>query len=461
MSHAGAAGTRDVEEPSRQILEAYRERTPHSAVEFARAAKVLAGGTTGNLRHFQPYPLYFRSGSGARMVDVDGHTYIDCFLCNGPLLLGHRDPAIMAAIAEVAGLGSIVVNPPLAADLAYAVREALPFAERIRFLNSGTEAVLTAVRLARAFTGREKVVKFLGHYHGQDDQFLVGLDPSGAPFGAGIPTNAYAASVLLRYGDLGALEEVLAVGDVAAVILDPAMHSGGLWGSSPEYLGAARDLARSNGSVLIFDEVITGFRLGLGGAQSYYRVTPDIATYAKALGAGEKLAAVAGREDILLGLDPNRPDGVRAVFQSGTGNDGTAALAAGLAAVTSYRQRARDMGYDALFARSKALADGLRSAFTRHGVPAHVNQLGPMLQLFLTNVAATFESCAGIPAWPGVLFYLALINEGILLSLPTSNHIYLSFAHTDADIAEILLKVDTVLDRYDFGAWVRAAAPGA
>jgi glutamate-1-semialdehyde 2,1-aminomutase len=461
MTHAGAARMRDVEAPSREIMAAYRERAPRSAAEFSRASKALAGGTTGNLRYFQPYPLYFRSATGARMTDVDGHTYIDCFLCNGPLLLGHRDATIMAALAEHAELGSLVVNPPLAADLAYAIREALPFAERIRFLNSGTEAVLTAVRLARAFTGREKIVKFLGHYHGQDDQFLVGLAQSGEPFGAGIPKNAYAASVLLRYGDLDALERVLAVGDIAAVLLDPAMHSGGLWGSSSEYLAAARTLTRTHGSVLIFDEVITGFRLGLGGAQTYYGVTPDIATYAKALAAGEKLAAVAGREEILRGLDPNRPHDVGAVFQSGTGNDGTTGLAAGFAAVARYRQHACDGGYDALFARSNALAAGLRSAFTRHGVPAHVNQLGPMLQLFLADVRATFESCANIPVQPGMLFYLALINEGILLSLPTSNHIYLSFAHTDADIAQILAKVETVLDRYDFGALVRAAGSAA
>jgi glutamate-1-semialdehyde 2,1-aminomutase len=448
----------DVDAIRRQIVDGYRERTPGSAREFARASAVLAGGTTGNLRHFHPYPLYFRGGSGSRMVDVDDRDYIDCFLCNGPLLLGHRPAAVEAAIAAHAALGSIVVNPPLAADLALAIRDALPFAERIRFLNSGTEAVLTAVRLARAFTGRDKIVKFLGHYHGQDDQFLVGLDPSGAPLGAGVPPNAYAATALLRYGDAAALEQTLAGGDVAAVLLDPAMHSGGLWGSTSEFLAAARELTRTHGTVLIFDEVITGFRLGLGGAQAHYNVTPDLGTYAKALGAGEKLAAVAGRADILLGLDPDRPAGARAVFQSGTGNDGTTGLAAGLAAVTAYRQLDRDGGYEALFARSRALADGLRAAFARHRVPGHVNQLGPMLQLFLTEAPATFEACAGIPTWPVALFYLALINEGILLSLPTSNHIYVSFAHTDDDIAEILAKADAILDRYDFGALVRAAA---
>jgi glutamate-1-semialdehyde 2,1-aminomutase len=457
---AGAVGRSSVEGIRERILAAYRSKTAGSARAFARASGVLAGGTTGNLRHFHPYPIYFRGGAGARMVDVDGHEYVDCFLCNGPLLLGHRPAAVEQAIAEHASTGSIVVNPPIAIDLATEICEVVPCAERVRFLNSGTEAVMTAVRLARAFTGRDKVVKFLGHYHGQDDQFLVGLDPTGASFGAGIPGNAYAASALCSYGDIAALEQALARRDVAAVLLDPAMHSGGLWGSSPEFLAAARFLTRKYGALLIFDEVITGFRLGSGGAQQHYGVTPDLATYAKALAAGEKLAAVAGREDVMRGLDPDRPAGVRAVFQSGTGNDGTAALAAALAAIRQYRRLDQDGGYSELFARSDALAQGLRGAFDRHGVPAHVNQLGPMLQLFLTRAPASFEGCASTPTWPVALFYLALINEGILLSLPTSNHIYLSFAHTDADIGNILAKVQTVLMNFDFGALVDAAAAG-
>jgi glutamate-1-semialdehyde 2,1-aminomutase len=250
----------------------------------------------------------------------------------------------------------------------------------------------------------------------------------------------------------------LAKRDIAAVLLDPAMHAGGLWGSSPAFLAAARDLTRSTDTVLVFDEVITGFRLGLGGAQSYYQITPDLATYAKALGAGEKLAAVVGRADIFQGLNPDRPANTQAVFQSGTGNDGTSGLVAGLAAVSSYRALERDGAYEALFARSRTLAEGLRAAFARHGVPGYVNQLGPMLQLFLSEAPADFESCVAMPTWPVALFYLALINEGVLLSLPTSNHIYLSFAHTGADVAEVIGGANAVLDRYDFAALVRAAA---
>jgi glutamate-1-semialdehyde 2,1-aminomutase len=444
------------------ILAAYEQRTRASAAQHGRAARVLSGGTTGNLRHFHPYPLYFSSGSGSQMTDVDGNAYVDCFLCNGPLLLGHRFPPVVEAIRQHEQIGSLVVNPPLAIDLAEEIQRLVPCAQRIRFLNSGTEAVLTAVRLARAFTGKSKIVKFLGHYHGQDDQFLVGLSPEGTAFGGGIPREAIANSLQVRYGDIDALIAAFDENrDVAAVILDPAMHAGGLWGSSPEYLRAVRDATASRRIVLIFDEVITGFRLSLGGAQAVHSVIPDLATYAKALGAGEKLAAVVGREDVMQGLDPNRPASVAAVFQSGTGNDGTCALAAGLVAVRTYRNLDRSGGYAALHRRAERLARGITQAFRKHGVPCHVNQLGPMLQLFLSDAEPGFTAFSRIPPGPLELLYLAMISEGVLLSLPASNHVYLSFAHSDEDIARILEKVTVVLDQYDFRALVRAAGDGS
>lgn len=443
-----------------RIVSAYRECSAGSAVEFARAGQVLAGGTTGNLRYFAPYPLYFRTGQGSRMEDVDGRALIDCFLCNGPLLLGHRHPAVEQAIVRAARAGSLVVNPPLAADLAGKIQRIVPCAERVRFLNSGTEAVMTAVRLARAHTGRDLIVKFLGHYHGQDDQFLTGLDPTGLPFGAGMPANAHGSTVLAPYGDLDAVERILSGGNVAAVLLDPAMHAGGLWGSSREYLRDLRDSTLRHGTLLIFDEVITGFRLGPGGAQGHFGVTPDLATFAKALGAGEKLAAVVGCEQVFAGLDPDRSCGIRPVFQSGTGNDGATALSAGNAAVSIYQELAAQGRYESLFDQSRVLAEGLRRQFAQAGIPAHVNQLGPMLQLFLTDRAPGFQAFSTIPMEPVELFYLALIAEGVLLSLPRSNHIYLSFAHDDRDIREILEAVNIVLGRYDFGLLMRAASAG-
>jgi glutamate-1-semialdehyde 2,1-aminomutase len=392
------------------------------------------------------------------MTDIDGNVYLDCFLCNGPLLLGHRYPAVVEALRQHEPMGSLLVNPPLAIELAEEIQRYVPCAQRIRFLNSGTEAVLSAVRLARAFTGKQKVVKFLGHYHGQDDQFLVGLEPSGAAIGSGVSADAIAGSIQVRYGDLGALTEALdRNSDIAAVILDPAMHAGGLWGSSTEYLRAVREITSMRRIVLIFDEVITGFRLSIGGAQAVHGVVPDLATFAKALGAGEKLAAVVGREEVMQALDPDRPPSRAAVFQSGTGNDGTSALAAGLAAVRSYRELDLAGGYRLLFARTENLARGIADAFHRRGIPCHINRLGPMMQLFLSDAEPGFEAFSRIPPAPLALFYLAMINEGVLLSLPSSNHIYFSFVHSDDDMTQILEKVATVLDRYDFRALIQAA----
>ena len=442
------------------MLVAYRARTAKSYSYFTRASRALVGGTTGNLRHFHPYPLYFANGLGSEMTDVDANSYLDCFLCNGPLLLGHRHPDVMAAIREYEQVGSLVVNPVLSVTLAEKIQQVVPAAERVRFLNSGTEAVLTAIRLARAFTRKHKIVKFLGHYHGQDDQFLVGLDPSGSKFGSGIPDESIANTVLVKYGDIDALTRVIETdASIGSVILDPAMHSGGLWGSSTTYLQDVRALTTARKVLLIFDEVITGFRVSVGGAQAVHRVTPDLATLGKALAAGEKLAAVVGREDILRGLDPDRPAGTPAVFQSGTGNDGTAALAAASAAIDVYRRLDAQDRYSSLNNLSRRLADGITTAFKRRRVPCHVNQLGSMLQLFLSEAVPGFETFSRIPPGPLALFYVALINEGVLLSLPTSNHVYLSFAHTDADIDRILRAVDTVLDTYDFGAVVRADSP--
>lgn len=438
------------------IVAAYRARTPGSAAMFDRAARVLPGGTTGNLRHFQPYPLYFTGGSGSTMRDVDGHAYVDCFLCNGPLLLGHQPPAVAQALRKHAGMGSLVVNPPLAVDVAELLVETIPCAERVRFLNSGTEAVLTAVRLARAATGHDRIIKFFGHYHGQDDQFMVGLLPSATRFGNGVPTESVANTLLLPHGDAELLARTLREqSGIAAVLLDPSMHSGGLWGSAPEYLREVRRLTEEAGVALIFDEVITGFRLHLQGAQGRYGVVPDLATYAKALAAGEKLGAVAGKAKFMAGLDPNRASHVPWVFQSGTGNDGTGGLAAALAAVRTYRGLAQQGDYPKLESRAQRLAQGLRTTFRNRGIPFHANQLGPMLQLFLSDAEPGFATFSALDTRPLELFYLAMIGEGVLLSLPTSNHIYLSFAHTDEDITRILQAAAIVLDRHDFRALLR------
>ena len=435
----------------REVFAEYRSKTPACAACFERARRSLAGGVSGNLRYFPPHPLYQSGGQGAKVRDLDGNEYLDCFLCNGPLLLGHRHPEVMDEIDRRKADGLLVVNPPSIVEAAEMLQEIAPCGERVRFLNSGTEAALTAVRCARACTGRSKVVKFRGHYHGQDDQFLAGVGAGDERLGAGVTDAAVAGTLLLDYGDAQALRRLSEErDDIAAVILDPAMHAGGLWGSSKAYLQALRELTERCGIVLIFDEVITGLRLDLGGAQSFYGVTPDLAVFGKALAAGERLAAIAGREDVMRVVDPTAPADAPRMFQSGTANDGAGAIAAATAAMRTYQRLAADGQYQRLHAIGGRLADGLRQAFRGHGVPCHVNQLGPMLQLFLSGKAPTFANLIDADTEALALFFLALINEGVILTLPTSGHIYLSFAHSAEDIEEIIDKANLVLDKYDF-----------
>jgi len=433
------------------IHTAWRERTPQSAVWYERAQAALVGGVSGTVRFFPPYPAYFEGGRGAQVTDIDGHDYIDCFLCGACLLLGHRAPALMNAISEGAARGSLILNPRHSTETAEMLQALVPGAERVRFLNSGTEAVLTAVRYARAFTGRSKIIKFFGHYHGQDDQFLVGAGPTRRTHGHGVPEAAYAHTLTAPFNDIEALERIIGEGeDIAAVLLDPAMHTGGLWGTSRTYLQAVRDLTERKNIVLIFDEVITGFRLSPGGAQALHGVTPDLATFGKALGAGERLAAVAGRADIMSVVDPAGGDPGRRAFQSGTGNDTTRGLAAAAAALDVYRQNGEAGEYERLNAHGFNLAKGLTASFAKVGIPCHVNQLASMLQLFLTSQKPGFIAYSALDQTLLDLYYLALLTRGVMLSLPTSNHVYLSFAHTDADFAKVLAASDDVLSSYPF-----------
>lgn len=434
-----------------QIVADYSGRTPASAELFARACAVLPGGVSGNLRYFKPHPVYMRTGAGATSEDIDGNSYLDCFLCNGPLLLGHRHPDIVAAMAEADSVGSLVLNPAQLVECAERFCAIIPCAGRVRFLNSGTEAVLTAVRYARAFTGKSRIVKFFGHYHGQDDQFLVGAGPTRQAFGQGVPETSYAQTLTVPCGDISALERTVGQGDdIAAIILDPAMHNGGLWGVSREFLQGVRDLTHRKSIVLIFDEVITGFRLAPGGAQQLHGVTPDLATFGKALGVGEKLAAVAGRADIMSVVDPAGGDPKRRAFQSGTGNDGTRALAAATAALKLYERNGATGAYGDLNQRGSDLANGLRTVFADAGIPCHVNQQASMLQLFLTSRKPDFVAFSSLDQRLLDLFYLALMARGVMLSLPTSNHVYLSFEHSEADVARILTASRDVLNDYDF-----------
>ena len=448
-----------------QVVADYERKTPGSRALFERATMALPGGVSGNLRYFPPYPLYMSSGKGCRTIDVDGAAYIDCFSCNGPLLLGHRHPAVMAGMARLEAMGSLIMNPEIMVECAEKLRQVIPSAERVRFLNSGTEAVMSALRYARAYTRKPKVVKFYGHYHGQDDQVLLGVAPNRQPFGDGVPESSQDNTLTLPCGDVQALDDLFAArDDIAAVIVDPAMHGGGLWGVTREFLAALRTRTRDAGIVLIFDEVITGFRMGLGGAQAYYGITPDLTTLAKALSGGERLAAVVGSAEIMQVTDPRAEEDVARVFQSGTGNDGTFGLAAALGAIGEYERLEKAGEYEALWHRVEGLEVAIRAAFQKHGIGIHVNRLCSLMQLFITDLETDlepqYEDYVGLDNTLLDLLHLALINEGVILSLPTSDHVYFSFVHNQAAFDEISTALTTVLEKYPFAEAYRERMAG-
>ena len=321
------------------------------------------GGKAGHdLRHFSPMPLYIERGKGSRKWDVDGHEYIDFLLGNGALLLGHAPPEVLDAIAQVSGRGTHFGNDhPLQIEWAERVQELVPSAERVRFVNSGTEATLLALRLARAFTGRSKILRFEGHFHGWHDDLVHGFQP---PFDAdgslGVPPLVRDHTVLVPDGDLQAAEQALDRDpDIAAAILEP---SGASWGRvpiDPEFLRGLRDLATRKNVLLIFDEVVTGFRYSPGGAQQFFNVIPDLSCFAKILTGGMPGGAVVGRADVMALFnqtgDPHH-DRFERVVHLGTFNASPLTAAAGVALL-------KQVATGEPIAKANAAAEKLRSSF--------------------------------------------------------------------------------------------------
>ena len=265
-----------IDKIQKNIFSDYRKKTIKSKNLFNKLSKKMPGGVSGSFRYFAPYPFYTKSASKSYIVDIDNNKYLDVFSGNGPLLLGHNHPKLLKEINKNKRYGSLPLNPYLLYECSSLINELVPAAEAIRFLNTGTEAVMSAVRIARAYTGKSKIVKFHGHYHGQHDEFLIAIDKSKDLFSYGVPKSSVNKVTVQPFNDINSLEKLFNKdSDIAAVIMDAAMHAGGLWGTTRDYLKALRALTKKYGILLIFDEVITGFRLSSGGAQKYYGITPD------------------------------------------------------------------------------------------------------------------------------------------------------------------------------------------
>jgi glutamate-1-semialdehyde 2,1-aminomutase len=411
-------------------------RAPRSEKLFARAQRSLVGGVNSPVRAFVAVggtPRFIVRGRGARLVDADGATYLD--YCNswGALLLGHAHPAIVRAVRESAGRGtSFGAATEAEILLAEHVKALVPSMELLRFVNSGTEATMSAVRAARGFTHRDRVVIFEGGYHGHADQFLVragsGIAATGLPRSAGVPRGTVDDTLVARYNDLEAVEELFAVhGDtIAAILVEPVAGNMGVVPPERGFLEGLRRLTHDHGAVLIFDEVITGFRVAAGGAQSRYAVRPDLTCLGKILGHGLPVAAYGGEREIMEQVAPLGP-----VYQAGTLAGNPLAMAAGLAAL---RQLRRPL-YTRLERMTGHLADGLREAAEDAGVSLQVQCVGSMVGLFFRDgPVRNLEDAQTMDKAAYGRFFWGMLRRGVYLPPAPFETAFLSTALTTADI---------------------------
>ncbi len=403
---------------------------------FETAQNLFPGGVNSPVRAFKAVggsPVFLARAQGAYVWDADGNRYIDFMGSWGPMILGHADPDVHAAIVEAAAQGtSFGASTEREILLGEAIRQAFPSMQRMRFVSSGTEATMSALRLARGFTGRQKIIKTEGAYHGHADMLLVsagsGAATLGIPGSAGVPDAAVADTLLAPFNDVAALEAVFSAspGQVAALILEPVPGNMGLVHPKPGYLQAARELCDKHGALLIFDEVITGFRVGPGGAQKLFGVKPDLTCLGKIVGGGLPMGAYGGRSDIMSKISPEGP-----VYQAGTLSGNPLAMAAGLAAVKKLNQALYDR-IDALGARLEA---GVNQAIAETGTAARVQRLGSAFTVFFTtNPVVDFATAKAADAAKFGRFFNLLLDRGVYLVPAQLEAGFVSGAHTEADV---------------------------
>ena len=404
---------------------------------FERARRVLVGGVNSPVRTFGAVggvPIIVDRAQGSQVWDVDGNAYTD-FVCSwGALILGHAHPEIAAALAEQAARGtSYGMTTELEIELAEMLQKALPSMERVRFVSSGTEATMSAVRLARAATGRDFIVKFEGGYHGHGDSFLTkagsGLATLGIAASPGVPRALAELTLDAPYNNLPAVEQLFEKHGkaIAAVIVEPIAANMGVIPPAQGFLPGLRELTRRDGALLIFDEVITGFRLCYGGAQHLFAVQPDLTTLGKVIGGGLPVAAYGGRHDLMDHVAPLGP-----VYQAGTLSGNPLAMRAG---IETLKRLAPSGFYDALDRKAKILADAMRQALSDAGIPGHVARAGSLLTLFFT--AGPVENYAGAKASDTrrfAAFFQEMLRRRILLAPSQFEALFVSAAHTDEDI---------------------------
>jgi glutamate-1-semialdehyde 2,1-aminomutase len=431
---------------SRKVEPALNRDTSKHLYEQAQA--VIVGGVNSPSRSFKAVgggaPVFMERGEGAHFYDVDGNRYIDYLAAYGPLIHGHGNKHIAEAIAHAAQTGVLYGTPTkLEIDFATMLRDAIPSLEKVRFVNSGTEAVMTTIRVARAYTGRNKIMKFAGCYHGHSDLVLVaaGSGPStlGIPDSAGIPQAIANDMITIPFNDLGAFEAALQKWgeETAAILVEPIVGNFGIVRPEPGFLEGVNELAHRYGALVIYDEVITAFRFHYGGAQDLLGVTPDMTALGKIIGGGLPIGAYGGRQDIMEKVAPLGP-----AYQAGTMAGNPASIAAGIACLQELQHAGT---YERMDKYGGLLADALLQAAERHGHKVTLNRVGGAFALyFLDHPVRNYDDAQAADGEKFARFFHLLLDEGVLLAPSKYEAWFVSTAHTREDIDETIEVINRV-----------------
>lgn len=419
----------------------------NSQALFEEAKRCLVGGVNSPVRAMKPYPFFTARGEGCRLYDIDNRSYIDYCLAYGPLILGHAYPKVVRAIEEQAEKGTVYGTPTeIEVKFAKKIAAHVPSAEVVRFVNSGTEATMAAIRLARGVTGRKKIIKFEGAFHGAHDCVLVragsGATTHGTPNSLGIPEETTKNTLLAPFNDEKAVEKILErEKEIAAVILEPVMGNTGCIMPKEGYLQFLREITQENNVLLVFDEVITGYRLSLGGAQEYYNVTPDVTTLGKIIGGGLPIGAIAASREIMELFSPTGK-----VYQAGTFNGNPLSMAAGYAAVSELET---GRVYKKLEKLGSNIREGLKKICEELKIKAKVYGAASMFQMYFTGrEVVDYRTALQANAEFFLKFQRELLKKGIFLPPSQYECNFISYAHSEREINETLHKVEEVLRRF-------------
>jgi len=413
---------------------------------FTEAVNLMPGGVNSPVRAFKSVnmdPIFMQSGKGAIITDIDGNEYIDYVLSWGPLILGHSDPDVVEGIKRVAETGASFGAPTLAEnELAKLVIERVPSIEMIRMVSSGTEATMSALRLARGYTGRNKILKFEGCYHGHADSLLIkagsGVATLGLPDSPGVPESVAINTITVPYNDLESIKVAIQEfgDDLAAIIVEPVAGNMGVVPPEPGFLEGLRELTENNGTLLIFDEVMTGFRVGYNCAQGYYGVTPDITCLGKVIGGGLPVGAYGGKREIMENMAP-----AGTIYQAGTLSGNPLAMTAGIETL----KKLTPASYDHFIKLGDQLEAGFRAAAEKFDIPHTVNRAGSMIGFFFTNEkVSNYDKAKTADLELFADYYRLMAEEGIFLPPSQFEGMFLSTAHTEVHIEKTIEAFHTV-----------------